>query len=297
MWRWRFAFVLILLLTSGLKAQELDKVLEVKANACEKALEGESPSSVRVRAVDKAVFLGLKSLETLDQDKAVLNDHDLNVMIYRLVDDYVEDLSSKVTKSEEGKVCVEVSGYINKANIESVRAETYGRRGSQDDDGAVAEIAAAVNNEVKIKPQNTENLALVYVNDLVYYNGAKSKKYGDVLKDKIKDNPYYYLTDQEDLADYLITPKVLKAKVDALDPTHKRLQMVVALEVSGLDEDTQTLVQNRFILFSTEEDEQDIAARLIKKLLDAAGADMVRKIEHKEQLKLEQNTLGRTISE
>ncbi len=282
---------------NGVFAQEAESI-EIVANACEKALDGESPSSVRIRAVDKAVFLGLKNLKELDQDKAVLNDHDLNVMIYRLVDDYVEDLSSKVTKSETGKVCVDIKGYINPNNIALVRKDFDDKKqNALQDENVVSEIVKQVNDEVKIRPQNVENLALVYVNELEYYNGAKSQKYADVLKDKIKDSPYYYLTQEKDLADYTITPKVLKAKVDALDATHKRIQMVVVLDVEGLDEDVQTISQNRFLLFSSEENEQSIASRLIKKLLDAASMDAVRQIERKEQLKLEQNTLGRNISD
>ena len=140
-----------------------------------------------------------------------------------------------------------------------------------------------------------ENLALVYVKDLQYFNGATSQKYAAHLKEKIDNNPYYYLTGDEELADYVILPKVLKAKVDALDASHKRLQMVVVLDIKGLEDGVVSVTQNRFLLFSEEENEQDIANRLIKKLLEAAGSEAVRKIEINEQAKLEKNTLGRTL--
>lgn len=270
--------------------------LEISANTCEKALEGESPSSVRIRAVDKAVFLALKNLEELEPDRQRLSDYDFNAMVYQLVDDYVEDLSSTVTKSETGKICVDIKGYINPNNIEIVRGQ-FQNLADEQDQASVAQIADEVNQSLTIKPRDAQNLALVYINDLAYENGTTSHKYALFLKEKIKNNPYYYLTEEKDLADYVITPRFLKGKVDALDATHKRLQMVVVLDVDGLENDTQSIAQNRFLLFGAEENEQDIAKRLLKKLLEAAGQETVRHIERKEQLKLEQNMLGRKISD
>lgn len=280
-------------------AQEAESI-EVKGNACEKSIEDESPSSTRVRAVDKAVFLSIKNLKLLDIDKQNMNDHDLNVMIYRLVDDYVEDLSSKVIKSEEGKVCVETKGYLNPLNIEKVRHEFKSEQNGadrQNDEQLVVQIAEDIKKEITLNPKDAENLALVYIDDLVYYNGATSQKYAQFLADEIEENPYYYITKQKDLADYIITPKVLKAKIDTLDEAHKRLHLVLSLEISGLEEDLVSVPQNRFVLFLKQEDEQNIAARLVKKLLSQAGKEAVRQIEKREQSKLEQNALGRHLSD
>jgi len=289
-------FIFSVCLSAQLQAQEVES-LKLEANSCEKMLEGESPSSARIRAVDKAVFLGLKSLPNFDEDKKSLNDHDLNVMVYRLVDDYVEDLNSKVTKSDKEKVCVEISGFINPNNIETVRKEFDFRRNPQNviTDEELFEIASSVDADLTFKPKNLENVALLSVAPLEYYNGSKSTKYASFLKEKIKDSPYYYLTEDKDLADYIITPKVLKANIDALDESHKRLQMVVVLEVSGLSDENISVSQNRFLLFDLGENEQEIASRLIKKLLEASAQDVVRKIELKEQKKLENNALGRTL--
>jgi len=269
---------------------------EIRANSCEKILGGESISGARNRAIDKAVFLGLKNSPELQEDKNLLNDHDLNVMIYRLVDDYVQDLSSKVTKSDEDKICVEISGFINPQNIALVREEFIPNRQYRDfNQTDTSEIVQNLNQELTLKPQNIENLALVYVEPLIYFNGKKSPKHTDFLKEQIKENPYYFLTEKKDLADYVITPKLLKAKVDTLDLAHKRMQMVIALEISGIQKDIVVVSQNRFLLFTTEENQNEISARLLKKLLQAAGTDAVRKIEQNEQKKLEQNAFGRTL--
>lgn len=294
----RFLICFLILVVSPVfssKAQEAES-LEIRANACEKAIESESSSSTRIRAIDKAVFLGLKNLSVFDQDKEKMDDYDLNVMIYRILDEYVEDLSSKVTKSNEDKVCVEIQGYVNLSKINVVREEfkkNIQNNGANNQD--VFDIVQNVNEEIKFSPKNVEELALVYVDDLAYYNGAKSKKYANFLKQKIQNNSYYYLTEEKELADYVISPKILKAKVDLLDKDHKRLQMVLVIEVSGITQDALPITQNRFLLFSADESEQQIADRLIKKLLEGAGSEAVRQIEIKETAKLEENTLGRIL--
>lgn len=288
-----FSFLFIFIFCNTPEAQEIN-ILELQANACEKSIEGESLSSTRTRAADKATFLGIKGLKEIEEDKKRLDEHDLNVMIYRLVDEYVENLNVKTTKQEKDKVCVEVTGLIDPQNIKSVRAD-FTTQASVVSEESAQKAAEDVTKEIAIRPNNPENLALVFIDQVTYYNGTESPKQTSFLKNLFKDNPYFYLTEDKELADYTIFPKLLKAKVDALDSSHKRLQMVVTLDVSGIEPDITSVHQNRFLLFSAEDDEQEIAARLIKKLLDQAAKDTLRLIEHKEQLKLEKISLGHSL--
>lgn len=293
--------VLILVLLMGkANAQEHEtQALEVYGNACEKVIEGESKSSTRVRAADKAVFLGIKRLPILNEAKKALNEHDLNVMIYRLVDEHIQDLSVSTKDETEDKVCVEIKGWLNPGDVKLVEDEFSGKSApvKEASPEVVEAIAQEVKKEVAIAPQNPENLALVSISPLEYYNGAKSVKYAKLLQEQFADNPYFYLTDDAEVADYVIVPKVLKAKVDKLDAGHKRLQMVVLLEITGLKDEIVNEYQNRFVLFGAEEDEQQTASRLLEKLLENAGDGALRKIEHNEQIRQEKQELGRAISQ
>lgn len=275
------------------------QALPIYGNACEKVIEGESKASTRVRAADKAVFLGVKKLPELARAKSILNEHDVNVLVYRLVDEYIEDLSSSTAPSDSDKVCVEINGYLSPTAIEKVQAEFIEREQpvKEATPEEVAEVVAEVKNEVDIKPANPESLALVRIMPLEYYTGAQSKKYAQMLQEQFANNQYFYLTEDTEIADYVITPKVLKAKVDNLDAAHKRLQMVVSLEVTGLKTEAVNEYQNRFVLFGAEEDEQQTAVRLLNKLIETAGANVLRKIEHNEQLRQEKQALGRPLSE
>lgn len=294
------AFLLMAGMAKPVYAQTAEtQALSIYGNACEKVIEGESKASTRVRAADKAVFLGVKKLPELARVKSILNEHDVNVLVYRLVDEYIEDLSSSTVSSDAGKVCVEINGYLPPEAIEKVQAEFIKAEKPLKEAApeVVAEVASEVKREVDIKPVNPESLALVYIGPLEYYNGAKSNKYSKMLQEQFAGNQYFYLTEDAEIADYVITPKVLKAKVDNLDAAHKRLQMVVSLEITGLKNETVNEYQNRFVLFGAEENEQQTAARLLNKLIETAGANVLRKIEHNEQLHQEKQALGRAISE
>ncbi|MBE6451227.1 MAG: hypothetical protein E7016_04615 [Alphaproteobacteria bacterium] len=272
--------------------------LQIFADACERVSANESKSSARLRATDKAVFTAVKNLEVLSSDMQNLSEHDFNVLVYRLVDEYVEDLTVKSINGEDNKICVEIKGNILSENIELVRTEFAQTTKADKKESAqeIKEVVKQIQDEVKIKPDNPENMALVHVKKLEYFNGAKSVKYANLLKNYIDGNPYFYLTEDEQIADYIITPKVLKVKVDALDAANKRLHMALVLEIFGLEKEIVSEYQNRFVLFGAEEDEQKTAARLISKLIEQAADGVVRKIEHKQQQKLETKALGRTLS-
>lgn len=272
--------------------------VQIYANACERILSGESKSTVRLRAIDKATFSAIKNLEQIQSEIKNMSDHNFNVMVYRLVDEYVQDLAVKSTDDKDSEVCVEIRANILSENIESVKNEFVNENQFTDDtkQQKVSEVIRQAQEEIKIKPDNPENLALVCVKNLEYFNGKRSVKYANLLKKHIDGNPYFYLTEDEQVADYVITPKVLKAKVDSLDAANKRLHMALVLEISGLEKEIVSEYQNRFVLFGAEENEQKTAARLISKLIEQAGDGAVRKIEHKQQQKLETKALGRTLS-
>ncbi len=287
------SFLIIIIGINDIYANDMH--IKIYADACEKVMVGESKSSTRLRASDKATFLAVKKIEQLKTDDKSLSDHDFNVMVYRLVDEYIEDLSVKTIQDNDEKVCVEVNGRILQENLQNVRNE-FINKNNNNQIQEIKQIVEEVNNEVKIKPDNPENLALVYVGSLEYFNGSKSKKYANILKKHIDNNPYFYLTEDSEIADYVVTPKLLKAKVDALDAGNKRLHMALVLEIIGLETEIVSEYQNRFVLFGAEENEQTIASRLMSKLIEQAGDGLRRKIEHKEQQKLETRTLGRVLT-
>jgi hemerythrin-like domain-containing protein len=114
-------------------------------------------------------------------------------MIYRFVDEYVEELSAKTIEDNEENVCVQVSGKILSDNIQAVLSEFSGEEPViQEED--VKKVVEEVRQEVNIKPTNPENLSLVYIKGLEYFNGAKSVKYANLLKKHVEVQQYELYT-------------------------------------------------------------------------------------------------------
>ena len=83
---------------------------------------------------------------------------------------------------------------------------------------------------------------------------------------------YFYITDNPELADFIINSKILRAKVDPVNSNTNRLQMVVSVESENTDnKEKETEHQNRFVLFNSADNEQKVAAKLMKQLLEKAS--------------------------
>lgn len=138
---------------------------------------------------------------------------------------------------------------------------------------------------------------LVYIAPTEFFNNTQSEKHAKILKQLFSKNEYFYITAQKDLADYIVKSKVLRAKVDPINSSTNRLQMVVSVEVEFVDSKTSTTEhQNRFVLFSSDENEQEAAFNLMKKLFEKAGEIIKNKIEQAERKKGNSGLLPQIIT-
>lgn len=301
-----------------------DDVIPIYGNACEKIKGDEAKSTARVRVTDKASFLAVSSVLSVMEYKNELNEHDFNVMVYSLVDNSVEDMAVRTTKQDNENICVEVTGYINKDSIvsafdnaavkepadktakesmtEIVNEVNKSYSDSEIDgkhkpgvipptDEATLEKYKAPVQETAPQPKQIaiaadDKRGLVYVAPTEFFNNTQSEKHAKILKQLFSKNDYFYITNQKDLADYIVKSKVLRAKVDPINSSTNRLQMVISVEVEFVENKTSaTEHQNRFVLFSSEESEQEAAFKLMKKLFEKAGETIKRKIEQAERKK------------
>lgn len=299
--------------------------IAVFGTACENIKPDEVRSSVRVRATDKASFMAVSNLAKLSNVKKDFSEHDFNVLVYKLVDNYIEDMTVKTTQQDDFHLCVEVTGYLSEENLyteikQAVDEQNETERTKEDtivSSDAAMIIQPTVVKRIEKNPQPSINKApqekveiikgetpdrarvdtpapldsedkkgLVYIAPTEFYNNTKSSKYAGILKKQFAKNDYFYITANPDLADYKVISKVLRAKVDPLNSNTNRLQMVVSLELLDTDSNSSsTEHQNRFVLFSSEESEQEVAGKLMKKLFEQAGEQTINKIEQSERKK------------
>lgn len=116
-----FLTTTFMLISTPLWAMEQDEaaedIISIYGTACENIKPDEAKSSVRVRATDKASFKAVENIPELNSYRKSANAHEFNVIVYNVVDNFVEDLTVRTTEQNAEKICVEVTGYINSENI------------------------------------------------------------------------------------------------------------------------------------------------------------------------------------
>lgn len=375
-----FTFIFFLTATGSVRAYAEDIDLETNddnlislyGTACEPIKSGEMKSSVRVRATDKASFTAVENIAELSDYRNSFSGHDFNVLIYNIVDNYVEDLAVRTTKQTAEEICVEVTGYLNAENILKSLNENYQKLAAAERDEEATEqqikieegkypealeiedenalklpivtalppkpqIAPSANSvendelwfdemqghvnkqtaeaepQVRIKTQpmqnpsiqfteeharptavpnkknsevlqlgenpNIQEQTLVFIDKTRFFNDTETGRYFNDVKELFKDKTGIEITADKNKADYIIKPKVLRAKVDPINAKTNRLQLVISLELLDT-ENGKTIVehQNRFILFGSDENEQIVASTLMKKLIKKAGEVITSRI-------------------
>lgn len=282
---------LLLAVVSVAEAEVVEQdnsALSVFGEACEGVKAGETSASTRIKATDKACFSAVSSLPEIVSIKDSFDEHDFNVMIYNIVDEYIEDLTTKTLRQDGDQICIEISGYITpdsigKAIEETIKSpaalqKTDSLQGNQEkviDDSLTALHIPEQN--VLPEPPNSVLVSTVYVRPTEFYNNTKSNSHSAILKKILSQSENIQVVVHEEDADFVVTPQVLKAKIEPLNGETNRMQMVLALEIfNRLKSGTTTEHQNKFILFSTNEDEQAIAKDLLTQLFKQGSVSLIK---------------------
>lgn len=306
----KFVFVSLILLGIGnVAAQENigiysddEQAIPIFGKACEDVRRGEPISSTRVRVTDKASYIATENIAELMEFKENHDDYDFNLLIYDLVDNYVEDMVVKTLTQDSKGICVEVNAYVAKNNIysalERANIEAQRRKEAYNDDlrspKEIAEEAFAIKQSAypQITPPNPDEVLKsndelvkqaqkkIYFAPTAFYNDTTSNKFTDILKQQFSKRDNWKITVQKSNADYIVIPQVLKAKVDPVNKNTNRLQMVVSVELqTGRGKSLITERQNRFVLFTADEEEQEVAFKLLRKLFQNAGNLIMKRID------------------
>ncbi len=336
-----FLSALLLLAVQISRAEELKPILDDPGNdedvisvygkACEKIRAGEAKSAARLRGTDKATFSAVASVSALSDFRDKSDGHDFNVLVYNIVDNYVEDLAVRTLKQTDEEICLEVTGYVRNSNI--IEAVTDSLSKEEEEPSSPPPLSPkqaaekALNDEiVRVLAENTkvpdtsdliaaeekkakeaakkeqpaqpdliivplaekkepdaaaeDQRSLIYFAPTKFYNQTVSESYAALLKEQFRQMEDFYFTDRRDLADYIVSSEVLRAKVDPINSNTNRLQMVISVTVEVAETGSSTTEhQNRFVLFSSDENEQEVALKLMKKLFNKAGEQIMQRIE------------------
>ena len=322
-----WVLALLLVFTSSATAEVVsmdNNALSLFGSGCENIQDDESNATIRLKATDKACYNAVNSLKEIINIKDSFSDHDFNVMIYNIVDEYIEDLSIKTVKQDSSEICVEVSGYVTTENIgkaidntiktpedivkkntedkkqvfevnvetkDSVRELVPEIKEIADNEPLAESINYTKNNEERTIEKNSKEflqipsdnaaindnpniivLSTIFVKPTEFYNNTQSDSHSKILKNILSQSEHIKIVNLENEANFVVTPKVLKAKVEPLNSETSRMQMVVAIDTFDVNKNsTTTEHQNKFVLFNTEDDEQAVAKTLLSQLFEIGG--------------------------
>lgn len=296
-------FVLALMSTMVVDtAKVFAEQVAVEASACDEKQDGFDAKTMEYRAVDKASLIAVKSSGLIQKNGQNLTPAVIDIIAYRLIDEYLLNVKHEITVSEPKRVCVKINGDLEidadelKALIKEHKEAAEPARINPDAEVKMAaEVAAEVEKTTSFKPQNLSEKKLLFIENMKFWDGSDTNHYTEMLKKQFSNSDYYYVTDDKTLADFVVTPALNKSVVDKIDDTNHKMQMAVELRtVSQTDAEFVPLQQEQthFILFAADKDEQQIADNLIRKLLTAAVKDADSKINRFLQNKLEKTEIN-----
>ena len=309
-----FIVALILIKSAYAQVEGTSDEISVFATVCEKISQGESKSSARLRASDKASFKAVEEIPELREFRQYLDPHQFNIKIYKIIDNHLEDMNINVVKQTAEEVCVDISAYLLPSSIKEVFDDVLLQE-TPDANLELEEENIEENVSITIppKPQININEQIAYstpepkedheIVREIYYDVPQPKKEQDKKISVFIDRTWFYNDtstngffahlEQEvlkkgnvaihakfDNSNYILKTKVLKAKVDNINSETGRLHVVVNVELTDTsNSETTTEHQNRFVLFNTSEDAQAKASELVKKLFADGIAKILSKIK------------------
>ncbi|MBP5215344.1 MAG: hypothetical protein J6039_02170 [Alphaproteobacteria bacterium] len=270
-------------------AEIISKPLE--ANACDERQRGDDKNTAENRAVDKAALSAVKLSGVIQQKYPKLQADALDIVAYRIIDEYLFNLKHEVTLADGDRVCVKLSGDLELTPDElHVLVQEY--ENSNIGQEEVATIAEQASADISFKAQNLEDKKLLFIDKMTFWNGETTDHYKDFLSGLFSHSDYFYITDDRSISDYIVYPKLLKADVYEIDETHHKMEMQVELETSTRlvsDFDAIKETQSHFILFSADRDEQEISDNLLRKMLTSASEKIEVKLDKYLSAKLEED--------
>lgn len=266
---------------------------DVAADACDDRQPSDDKKTAENRAVDKAGLSAVKLAGFIQKLYPDLSASALDVVSYQIIDEYMIQQKHQVTLEDDNRICVKLNATVELTTEELDRlVEEY--KNSEPPAEQIAEVVKEVNEKMAFKPRTLDDKKLLYIRNMIFWNGEETNHYNDLLTGLFSHSNYFYVTNEEKLADFTVTPRLKKADVDEIDKKNHKMQMQVEIEVlSRTIEDFSPLIehQNHFILFAADKDEQKIADDLLRKLLTKAANDLSLKIDNFETKRIENSAL------
>ncbi len=260
-------WIVLLSLADAVQADSF--FLPVNSSVCTTIADKQQRSDIRYQTYDKALYQAIKTSSYMKEKGAGLDDYVYNILAYRLADNALNNVSVKTIRDDAEKICLKIMAdldinradkIINEYKIKPLNVEK------------VKKVAQDVNINLPKSIYETDSARpLLYIRDLEFYNHTKTAKYTPKIAQQLSFEPHVLVTEYEELADFLIVPKLLQSKIKKISEENSRYNMSVIVELKNKQGDIiDSKQQNRYIIISNAENKQEIAQKLLVKLIENA---------------------------
>lgn len=267
---------------------------QVAGEACDARQADDDVRTAENRALDKAGLDAVRKSGVVQEYYQNLSEQALNLISYRIIDEYLSEIEHQKTKDDATQVCVKMNAQLEITPDELVELINEYKYSAVPTEAQIAEITEEVKQQTQFKPQNLNDKKLVYIAPLKFWNDLETDNYKSVLRDALEHSEYFFVTEDEKMADYVLKPLVDEAKVDAIDAKHRKMKMILLLNMEAPNDKNFGALQEEqkhFILFAADKNEQQVADTLIKKLLSRAATAMATKLDKQIERRLEEEKL------
>ena len=260
-------FLIMMILSSIVKADSFS--LSLHSKVCEMVEGHQNKADARIKAYDKATLLAIKSSEYIKAKKLKINDYDYDLLSYKIADRAINNLVISTTHDTAKKVCLELKASLDKKKTDEI-LKNYIH--PQISDEKVKEIAKEVNNSLpKSIYEAKDSIPLFFIFPLEFYTKKTTNDYTQKISEQLNFMPRILITEDKELADYYIVPKLRQSNLDTIDENHSRYSMSVLVEIKAKDgQIIANDTKSRYIVIKNDEDKQKIAQKLLTKLLREA---------------------------
>ena len=170
---------------------EADPVF-VSADACDDLESKDSTLAAENRAVDKASLSAVKLSGIIQENHPDLPSDALDMVSYRIIDEYMMNTTHEVTFRDSSHVCVKLSATVLLTKEELEELITEYKKSTQPT-ADIKKIAAEVKDNTSFKPQNLQQKKLLYLKKTEMWNGEETNHYDEMLKNLFLEKRIIFL--------------------------------------------------------------------------------------------------------
>ena len=268
-------FFVLLLFNTISKADSF--FLPISSTYCTPKQSDTEDSDVYLKAYDKTAYLAVKSSQYIKEKILNFDDYNASIFIYKVIDSAIKDVITSTTKDNDKEICLNFSAFIDGSKIDEI-LNNYNNKNIEKED--IKKLTKEINEMLpKSIYETKDSIPLIYIEDLEYYNKKTTKVYTRDISEELSFEPRILITENRELADYYIIPKLVKSAVDLIDDEKSRYSMSLVIEVHNLENATIIKEEkSRYIIISNNDNIQEIAHKMINKLIKDALNSLKEKI-------------------